>query len=44
MLIIVNTVVRCMLYVFVLVFKMAQGVEEHQAAVITLHHIGKKSG
>ncbi len=39
-----NTVVRHMLYVFVLFLKMAQGVEEHRAAVIVLHRIGKKSG
>ncbi len=39
-----NTVVRCMLNVFILFFKMVQGVEEHRAAVITLHHVGKKSG
>ncbi len=39
-----NTVVHRMLYVFVLSFKIAQGVEEHRAAVIALHHVWKKFG
>ncbi len=39
-----NTVVRHMLYVFVLFFKMVQRLEEHRAAIITLYRIGKKSG
>ncbi len=37
-----NTVVRRMLYMFVLFFKMAQGVEEHRVTVIALHLVGKK--
>ncbi len=39
-----NTIVRCLLYVFVRFFKMAEGVEKHWAAVIDSHHDGKKSG
>ncbi len=38
-----NIAVCHMLYVFVLFFKMVQRVEEHRAAVIALHHVGKKS-
>ncbi len=39
-----NTIVCGILYMFVLFFKMVQEVEEHQATVTALHHIGKKSG
>ncbi len=39
-----NTEVCSMLYVFVLFFKMAQGVEEHRTAIIALPRIGMKSG
>ncbi len=39
-----NTVVHHVLYVFVLFFKMAQGVMEHRTDIMALHRVGKKSG